>query len=117
VVLKSPARDILRCSFCNKAQDEVWKLVAGPTVFICDECIDVCGDILADDDPARRKWIEERAVPAPDPEPKPPAAVKCSVCRVTVPVSGKLLILKSGVMCTACVGEVAALLKRRSQSA
>ncbi|HEY0080390.1 MAG TPA: ClpX C4-type zinc finger protein [Pyrinomonadaceae bacterium] len=39
----------LRCSFCGKQQSEVRKLIAGPTVFICDECIDICNQIIADD--------------------------------------------------------------------
>ena len=42
-------RDVLRCSFCNKDQNDVRKLIAGPTVFICDECVEVCNDIIADD--------------------------------------------------------------------
>ena len=46
---KSDADDTLRCSFCNKDQNDVRKLIAGPTVFICDECVDVCNDIIADD--------------------------------------------------------------------
>ncbi|MCB5363320.1 ATP-dependent Clp protease ATP-binding subunit ClpX [Pusillimonas sp. CC-YST705] len=37
---------VLRCSFCNKNQQEVRKLIAGPSVFICDECIDLCTDII-----------------------------------------------------------------------
>jgi ATP-dependent Clp protease ATP-binding subunit ClpX len=41
--------DILRCSFCGKSQREVKKLIAGPTVFICDECVDICMDIIAED--------------------------------------------------------------------
>ncbi len=41
--------EILRCSFCNKDQHDVRKLIAGPTVFICDECVEVCNDIIADD--------------------------------------------------------------------
>jgi ATP-dependent Clp protease ATP-binding subunit ClpX len=43
------------CSFCGKSQDEVKKLIAGPTVFICDECIELCNDIVAEE------WDEERA--------------------------------------------------------
>jgi len=39
----------LRCSFCGKTQDEVRKLVAGPKVYICDECIDLCNDIIAEE--------------------------------------------------------------------
>jgi ATP-dependent Clp protease ATP-binding subunit ClpX len=40
----------LRCSFCGKTQDEVKKLVAGPTVYICNECIALCNDILKDEE-------------------------------------------------------------------
>lgn len=43
------AGDVLRCSFCNKSQRDVKKLIAGPTVYICDECIGICLDILNED--------------------------------------------------------------------
>ena len=46
---KSGEPETLRCSFCNKDQNDVRKLIAGPTVFICDECVEVCNDIIADD--------------------------------------------------------------------
>ena len=46
---KTGDAEVLRCSFCNKDQNDVRKLIAGPTVFICDECVDVCNDIIADD--------------------------------------------------------------------
>ncbi len=39
----------LRCSFCGKGQEEVKKLIAGPSVFICDECIELCNDIIAEE--------------------------------------------------------------------
>lgn len=39
----------LRCSFCGKSQDEVKKLIAGPTVYICDECVELCNDIIAEE--------------------------------------------------------------------
>ena len=39
----------LRCSFCGKSQDEVKKLIAGPTVYICDECIELCNDIMVEE--------------------------------------------------------------------
>jgi hypothetical protein len=39
----------LVCSFCGKNQDQVRKLIAGPTVFICDECVDLCNDIIGDE--------------------------------------------------------------------
>jgi ATP-dependent Clp protease ATP-binding subunit ClpX len=41
--------DVLRCSFCNKNQRDVKKLIAGPTVYICDECVDICLDIIAEE--------------------------------------------------------------------
>ena len=39
----------LSCSFCGKSQKEVKKLIAGPTVYICDECIGLCNDIIAEE--------------------------------------------------------------------
>jgi ATP-dependent Clp protease ATP-binding subunit ClpX len=39
----------LACSFCGKSQREVKKLIAGPTVYICDECIELCNDIIAEE--------------------------------------------------------------------
>ncbi len=49
MVKKNGDSEVLRCSFCNKDQNDVRKLIAGPTVFICDECVEVCNDIIADD--------------------------------------------------------------------
>jgi ATP-dependent Clp protease ATP-binding subunit ClpX len=49
MVKKNGDNEVLRCSFCNKDQNDVRKLIAGPTVFICDECVEVCNDIIADD--------------------------------------------------------------------
>jgi hypothetical protein len=42
----APPPRILYCSFCGKSQHEVHKLIAGPTVFICDECVALCTDIV-----------------------------------------------------------------------
>ena len=42
----STNKNILYCSFCGKSQHEVRKLIAGPTVFICDECVELCMDII-----------------------------------------------------------------------
>ena len=47
---------LLYCSFCGKSQNEVRKLIAGPSVFICDECVDLCNDII-------REEIQEAAAP------------------------------------------------------
>ena len=43
-------QDNLTCSFCGKNQEEVKKLIAGPAVYICDECVDVCRKILVEED-------------------------------------------------------------------
>jgi ATP-dependent Clp protease ATP-binding subunit ClpX len=58
--------ETLRCSFCNKDQNDVRKLIAGPTVFICDECVDVCNDIIADD--RRTESPTSRGVGLPTPQ-------------------------------------------------
>ena len=46
---KKSGDKLLYCSFCGKSQHEVKKLIAGPSVFICDECIDLCNDIIAEE--------------------------------------------------------------------
>ena len=46
---KSGSEKLLYCSFCGKSQHEVKKLIAGPSVFICDECIELCNDIIRDE--------------------------------------------------------------------
>jgi ATP-dependent Clp protease ATP-binding subunit ClpX len=40
---------VLYCSFCGKSQHEVRKLIAGPSVFVCDECVDLCNDIIREE--------------------------------------------------------------------
>ncbi|HYH10943.1 MAG TPA: ClpX C4-type zinc finger protein, partial [Thermomicrobiales bacterium] len=50
-----------RCSFCNKGQEEVRRLIAGPnSVYICDECVQLCREIIEEEEPA-----------SPNPEPGP----------------------------------------------
>jgi ATP-dependent Clp protease ATP-binding subunit ClpX len=46
---KEGASGLLRCSFCGKSQNEVKKLIAGPGVYVCDECIELCNDIIAEE--------------------------------------------------------------------
>ena len=55
----------LSCSFCGKSQKEVKKLIAGPTVYICDECIELCNDIIAEE------YGQEEATPTFSRVPKP----------------------------------------------
>jgi ATP-dependent Clp protease ATP-binding subunit ClpX len=58
---------VLRCSFCNKSQDVVKKLIAGPKVYICDECVDICLTIIAED-----KAAEVAVQPEQQPVPENP---------------------------------------------
>ncbi len=55
---------LLYCSFCGKSQHEVRKLIAGPSVFVCDECVELCNDII-------REELDERADQAHDDLPRP----------------------------------------------
>src|SRR5712692_2853895 len=55
----------LVCSFCGKSQDEVRKLIAGPTVYICDECIDLCNDIIQEECDQEDSFASVSAVPKP----------------------------------------------------
>src|SRR5881398_3322722 len=57
--------EVLRCSFCNKDQNDVRKLIAGPTVFICDECVEVCKDIIADDNRFETRGGARSSLPVP----------------------------------------------------
>jgi len=55
MVRKSGAGENLKCSFCGKTQDEVRRLIAGPMVYICDECVDLCNDIMVEE------WTQEKS--------------------------------------------------------
>ena len=52
-----------KCSFCGRAQEEVRKLIAGPTVYICDECVELCNEIIADELGIEDHAAEERTLP------------------------------------------------------
>ena len=62
---KGSQEKLLYCSFCGKSQHEVKKLIAGPSVFICDECIDLCIDIIRDDQPPEEPGSATRDLPSP----------------------------------------------------
>ncbi|MBC7218284.1 MAG: ATP-dependent Clp protease ATP-binding subunit ClpX, partial [Candidatus Caldatribacterium sp.] len=55
----------LRCSFCGKTQQEVRKLIAGPGVYICDECVELCNEILKEDSRKSRKEFVLEELPSP----------------------------------------------------
>ncbi len=67
---------VLYCSFCGKSQHEVKKLIAGPSVFICDECIELCNDIIRDEVPAEGGTAAAKAAKSDLPV---PADIKSSL--------------------------------------
>ncbi len=59
------SRAVHRCSFCGKTQNQVRRLVAGPNVFICNDCIALCQEIIADDMPQMPDPLEDGKLPSP----------------------------------------------------
>ena len=57
---------LLYCSFCGKSQNEVRKLIAGPSVFICDECVDLCNDIIREEIQEANNEGEDAKLPIPE---------------------------------------------------
>ena len=62
---KGSSEKLLYCSFCGKSQHEVRKLIAGPSVFICDECIELCNDIIRDEAQAEPNASTRAGLPTP----------------------------------------------------
>ena len=62
---KGSSEKLLYCSFCGKSQHEVRKLIAGPSVFICDECIELCNDIIRDEAQAEPAAAAKAGLPTP----------------------------------------------------
>jgi hypothetical protein len=95
-------RKVLRCAFCDKLQHKVQELIAGPRVFICNECVEVCNDILAD---ARRFT---GGGPRPEDPLAWPNAIPCTLCHVRLqPDDGIIIADNRGTLCIDCVKAVA----------
>lgn len=62
---RDKGRHTLVCSFCNRSQEEVRKLIAGPSVYICDECIDLCNDIIAEEVEQEQTIAPSSKIPRP----------------------------------------------------
>ena len=62
---KNNDKEVLHCSFCGKSQHEVKKLIAGPNVFVCDECVDLCVDIIREENKASPLGNFGSAIPKP----------------------------------------------------
>jgi ATP-dependent protease Clp ATPase subunit len=109
---KKPAeqRAELRCSFCRKREQEVRKLIAGPQVHICDDCVQVCVDILEHD----RRTTGEAQRPHPPgigPAAWPASDAWCAFCGNVVDLANALLIEDRTLLCDGCVQSIAAAAK------
>lgn len=62
---KDSSGKLLHCSFCGKSQHEVRKLIAGPSVYICDECVDLCNDIICEETKDTSPYRENSTLPTP----------------------------------------------------
>jgi ATP-dependent Clp protease ATP-binding subunit ClpX len=62
---KDDSGKLLYCSFCGKSQHEVRKLIAGPSVFVCDECVDLCNDIIREEIQDKNADNKQRELPTP----------------------------------------------------
>ena len=104
----NPPSGNLRCSFCNKSQRDVRRLIAGPSVYICDECVDICLGILAhqrqQEDEAGSKRTSD--VPA-----------SCGLCRLPMFAGDGLYVENRGALCVGCVSAVQAALATVSSDA
>jgi ATP-dependent protease Clp ATPase subunit len=116
MVTATPRGGDFSCSFCGKRRDEVRKLVSGPRVFICNECVVLCREILgprppdpADGGDPMRTTIEEMpSQPALDDddvtaERKPPDEQHCSFCRKAKTDVARLVHGPTVYICNECV--------------
>jgi ClpX C4-type zinc finger len=113
----------LRCSFCGKGPNQVRKLIAGPVAYICDGCVAICVDIIADD--ARVPTASSDAASGPSGstkaiQPKEPprwsSRLRCNLCRMPVLREESLLLDARGLLCLACVADVQAAAATREES-
>ena len=102
----------LVCSFCTKTQTDVRKLIAGPSVFICDECVEVCRTIIAND---VRQMTEDEGVsetPVSGPTDVAGMPTRCALCYSPITSGDGLVVLNRGIVCFGCLGEVEAALEQ-----
>jgi hypothetical protein len=104
----------IRCSFCEKRQHEVRKMVAGPSVFVCNECVDVLVDIMADGQAPRGAASENAEAMDPN---RASLVVPCRLCEFECPIEETLAIPERGFLCPNCVREIEASMATKSDGA
>src|SRR5262245_35997922 len=106
----------LSCSFCKKTQDDVRKLIAGPSVYICDDCVQVCVDIITHDGLVERGATEQVDPVVPE-TPRWSASARCTLCRLPVIVEEALNVESRALLCRACVSAVQAAAAQAEETA
>jgi ATP-dependent protease Clp ATPase subunit len=74
----------LRCSFCGKSQNDVRKLIAGPKLHICNECIELCSDILSEE--YEEEWSRAADQSRPDERSRSTGVAVCRFCGLAAPM-------------------------------
>jgi len=100
---QSDSEPTLNCCFCGKNQDQVRKLIAGPSVFICDECVDLCNEILEKE--------SERETSAGEPPRQGTMfnlEASCALCHLRKPSEELSAVPDRGFICTICLEAVRA---------
>jgi hypothetical protein len=106
----SASHEVIHCSFCNKDQNDVEKIIAGPNVCICDECVDVCvGIIRGDDHPLTEGFsVATPHIASSD-------RVTCAICGKVAPAGDALALPGHGFLCRRCTEAVEASLELRRE--
>lgn len=102
---------VFHCSFCNKSQRDVRRLIAGPNVYICDECVDICLDILAEERKDRREASASKEAEGQRSWARSNASF-CALCRLPVTVAEAIVVEGRGLICKGCRGEIEAAIAR-----
>jgi ribosomal protein L37AE/L43A len=93
------------CSFCNKSQRYVRKLIAGPNVWICDECVDICVGIVHEAKKETPVLTHGANL----------VSSNCALCGLPLPIEQALCVANRGALCPGCVGEIQASLAERDE--
>jgi ClpX C4-type zinc finger len=97
------------CSFCGKDQNQVGKIIAGPAVFICDECIDLCNDIIMEECEHESKETAVETAPAQESD-----EIACAVCRGLYPAQELYEPTpEEALFCESCLAEIKRLAEDR----
>jgi hypothetical protein len=103
---EEPQDKKLYCSFCDKSQDLVRKLIAGPKAMICDECVEICVDIISDDRTSEGARTDAgNATPVASPM----LTARCSLCRMPAVVEELVAVIGRGAVCRPCIWAIQAI--------